>query len=176
MTRPNWLSEWPVYEVHEDQIAEHGGAPGIRDPGLADIALAPPLNAFAYGVEDIFDLAALYAAGIVKPPPSSMATIGRALSSPNFSSTQMAGRSIPRMTTSSLAFSCAQEENGMSGTKLRGFAKTRLQGHAEPRDSPCRRVDGLWTDFQGHFTTGGMLERMLSTLPPVFRPKVVPRS
>jgi hypothetical protein len=68
MTRPNWLSERPVYEVHEDQIAEHGGAPGIRDPGLADIALARPLNAFAYGVEDIFDLAALYAAGIVKPP------------------------------------------------------------------------------------------------------------
>jgi death-on-curing protein len=36
---------------------------------LADIALARPLNAFAYGVEDIFDLAALYAAGIVKNHP-----------------------------------------------------------------------------------------------------------
>jgi death-on-curing protein len=69
MTRPNWLPEWLVCEVHEDQIAEHGGAPGMRDPGLADIALAPPLNAFAYGVEDIFDLAALYAAGTVKNHP-----------------------------------------------------------------------------------------------------------
>lgn len=29
---------------------------------------------------------------------------------------------------------------------------------------------------QGHFATGGMLERMLSTLPPVFSPNVVPRS
>ncbi len=28
----------------------------------------------------------------------------------------------------------------------------------------------------GHFTTGGMLERIELTLPPVFRPKVVPRS
>lgn len=28
----------------------------------------------------------------------------------------------------------------------------------------------------GHFTTGGMEDRMLSTLPPVLRPKIVPRS
>lgn len=29
---------------------------------------------------------------------------------------------------------------------------------------------------QGHFTLGGMDERIESTLPPVFRPKIVPRS
>jgi len=29
---------------------------------------------------------------------------------------------------------------------------------------------------QGHFTIGGMELRIESTLPPVFRPKVVPRS
>ncbi|MBA3068475.1 MAG: type II toxin-antitoxin system death-on-curing family toxin [Hyphomonas sp.] len=69
MTRPKWLPEWLVYEVHEDQIAEHGGAAGVRDAGLLDSALARPLNAFAYGVEDIFDLAALYAAGVVKNHP-----------------------------------------------------------------------------------------------------------
>jgi hypothetical protein len=28
----------------------------------------------------------------------------------------------------------------------------------------------------GHFTTGGMEERIESTLPPVFSPKIVPRS
>ena len=69
MTRPKWLPEWLVYEVHEDQIAEHGGAAGVRDAGLLESALARPLNAFAYGVEDIFDLAALYAAGVVKNHP-----------------------------------------------------------------------------------------------------------
>ena len=37
--------------------------------GLLESALARPLNAFAYGVEDIFDLAALYAAGVVKNHP-----------------------------------------------------------------------------------------------------------
>jgi death on curing protein len=69
MTRPKWLPEWLVYEVHEDQIAEHGGAAGVRDAGLLESALARPLNAFAYGVEDIFDLAALYAEGVVKNHP-----------------------------------------------------------------------------------------------------------
>jgi hypothetical protein len=29
---------------------------------------------------------------------------------------------------------------------------------------------------QGHFTMGGMEERIDSTLPPVFKPKIVPRS
>jgi len=69
MTRPKWLPEWLVYEVHEDQIAEHGGAAGVGDAGLLESALTRPLNAFAYGVEDIFDLAALCAAGVVKNHP-----------------------------------------------------------------------------------------------------------
>lgn len=69
MTRPSWLPEWLVYEVHDAQIAENGGAAGVRDAGLLESALARPLNAFAYGVEDIVDLAALYAAGIMKNHP-----------------------------------------------------------------------------------------------------------
>ena len=69
MTRPKWLPEWLVFEVHDNQIAEHGGASGVRDAGLLASALARPLNAFAYGVEDIFDLAALYAAGVEKNHP-----------------------------------------------------------------------------------------------------------
>ena len=69
MTRPVWLPEWLVLEVHDAQLAEHGGAEGARDAGLLDSALARPLNAYAYGVEDLFDLAALYAAGVVKNHP-----------------------------------------------------------------------------------------------------------
>ena len=38
----------------------------------------------------------------------------------------------------------------------------------------CRYSSGLAT--YGHFTTGGMEDRMEFTLPPVFSPKVVPRS
>lgn len=32
------------------------------------------------------------------------------------------------------------------------------------------------TNYQGHFATGGIELRMLSTFPPVFSPNVVPRS
>ncbi len=69
MTRPVWLPEWLVYEMHEAQIDEHGGAAGVRDAGLLESALARPLNAFAYGVEDLCELASLYATGIVKNHP-----------------------------------------------------------------------------------------------------------
>lgn len=34
----------------------------------------------------------------------------------------------------------------------------------------------FWAVRYGHFTTGGIEERIEVTLPPVFRPKVVPRS
>jgi hypothetical protein len=35
-------------------------------------------------------------------------------------------------------------------------------------------VDGAW--LHGHLTVGGMDDRIEATLPPVFRPKMVPRS
>ena len=92
MTRPNWLPEWLVYEVHEAQIAEHGGAAGVRDAGLLESALARPLNAFAYGVEDIFDLAALWRTGVVKNHPSWTGTNEQASFCRNFSSMRTAGR------------------------------------------------------------------------------------
>ena len=35
-----WLSKRAVLAIHAEQLAEHGGAPGIRDEGLLDSALA----------------------------------------------------------------------------------------------------------------------------------------
>ena len=69
MSRRVWLPYWLVLELHHAQIAEHGGAAGIRDEGLLESALARPVNAHAYGVEDVCDLAALYAAGIIRNHP-----------------------------------------------------------------------------------------------------------
>jgi hypothetical protein len=37
-------------------------------------------------------------------------------------------------------------------------------------------ICGHWRRRQGHFTTGGIDDRIDSTLPPVFNPNVVPRS
>jgi death on curing protein len=66
MLEPEWLSLNTVLAVHDAQIAEHGGLPGIKDQGLLEAALDRPKNRFAYGAPDIATLAACYAYGISK--------------------------------------------------------------------------------------------------------------
>lgn len=58
-----------VEALHAEQLRLHGGAPGIRDPGMLESALARPLQKEAYGDPDISDLAAAYLFGIVKNHP-----------------------------------------------------------------------------------------------------------
>ena len=69
MTQPKWLPLNFILEIHSAQIAEHGGADGIRDEGLLESALSRPLNAFNYGVDDLCELAALYGCGIIQNHP-----------------------------------------------------------------------------------------------------------
>jgi death on curing protein len=64
-----WLSRDTVLAIHEEQLAEHGGAMGIRDDGLLESALARPLNRAGYGNPDTAELAALYALGIARNHP-----------------------------------------------------------------------------------------------------------
>jgi death-on-curing protein len=64
-----WLSKRALLAAHDEQLAEHGGATGIRDEGLLDSALARPLNLVAYGEPDAFELAAAYGFGIAKNHP-----------------------------------------------------------------------------------------------------------
>lgn len=70
MTEPFWLTRLAVEIIHDEQLAEHGGAPGLRDPGLLESALARPRNLFGYeGEADPCALAAAYAAGLVRNHP-----------------------------------------------------------------------------------------------------------
>jgi death-on-curing protein len=64
-----WLSKQTVLAIHDEQLAEHGGAVGVRDEGLLESALARPLNYASYGEPDIAELAAMYALGTVRNPP-----------------------------------------------------------------------------------------------------------
>lgn len=64
-----WLLEGVVIAMHGEQIAEHGGSPGIRDAALLSSALARPQNQAVYGEPSIFDLAAVYAFGIIRNHP-----------------------------------------------------------------------------------------------------------
>ncbi|MYE83624.1 MAG: type II toxin-antitoxin system death-on-curing family toxin [Gammaproteobacteria bacterium] len=53
-----------ILAIHDRQIAEHGGAEGIRDLGAVESALARPGNLTAYGQPDVADLAASLAFGL----------------------------------------------------------------------------------------------------------------
>ena len=66
---PNWLSKTVVLAMHERLLADHGGSPGLRDAGLLDSALARARQVYAYGKPDTWDLAAAYAAGIIRNHP-----------------------------------------------------------------------------------------------------------
>jgi death-on-curing protein len=66
---PVWVSRAVVLALHDEQLAEHGGAPGLRDEGLLDSALVRPQNLFAYGTPSLAELAASYAFGLVQNHP-----------------------------------------------------------------------------------------------------------
>ncbi len=64
-----WLLDEVVIAIHDEQIALHGGIPGIRDDGLLSSALARPKQKANYGDSSVFDLAAAYAYNIIRNHP-----------------------------------------------------------------------------------------------------------
>ena len=64
----DWLTTADVLAIHDQLIAEHGGADGIRDVTLLESALSRPQQLSAYGQPkpDMAALAAAYAFGIAK--------------------------------------------------------------------------------------------------------------
>ena len=69
MKTPIWLSKAAVLALHDELLAEHGGAAGIRDETLLDSALGKPHNIFVYGRPNLFVLATAYISGIVRNHP-----------------------------------------------------------------------------------------------------------
>jgi death-on-curing protein len=64
-----WIDPVVLHAVHDEQLAEHGGAAGTRDPGLLESALARAQHIAAYGEPDAADLAAAYGYGIARNHP-----------------------------------------------------------------------------------------------------------
>ena len=65
----HWIDKQALLLLHDESLAEHGGASGLRDEGLFDSALARPLNLQAYGEPDFADLAAAYGFGLTQNHP-----------------------------------------------------------------------------------------------------------
>jgi len=70
MSTFRFLDREIILAIHEMQLAEHGGAVGIRDEGLLESALARPVNRATYEQDtDAAALAAAYAFGLAKNHP-----------------------------------------------------------------------------------------------------------
>ena len=66
---PRWISLRAALAIHEAHMSRFGGAPGIRDLGLLESALARARNLFQYEKPGLAKLASAYAAGIVRNHP-----------------------------------------------------------------------------------------------------------
>lgn len=71
MKQPKWLTRDAIEIIHHEQLAEHGGLPGLKDENALEAALARPQHKFAYGEDDLFVLAAAYLFGLARNHPFS---------------------------------------------------------------------------------------------------------
>ncbi|MFL6417409.1 MAG: type II toxin-antitoxin system death-on-curing family toxin [Bryobacteraceae bacterium] len=67
MIEPKWVSRRALEILHGKSLAMFGGAPGLRDSGLLDSALARPQQVLAYAESP--SLAAAYTVGICRNHP-----------------------------------------------------------------------------------------------------------
>jgi len=61
-----WIDAAVALAVHDEGLAEHGGASGVRDAGAFQSAMARPINLAGYGAPDAAALAAAYAFGLAR--------------------------------------------------------------------------------------------------------------
>jgi death-on-curing protein len=67
---PRWIAKKALLLLHEESLAQFGGARGLRDDGLLESALARPRNLHTYNPKSsIAELAASYTFGLVKNHP-----------------------------------------------------------------------------------------------------------
>lgn len=64
-----WIEQAVLVAVHDEQLAEHGGPPGVRDAGLLESALARPRQRASYGEPYAAELAASLGFGIARNHP-----------------------------------------------------------------------------------------------------------
>jgi len=71
LTEPIWINLRVIQAIHDRQINEHGGLPGLRDEGLLLSALSRSETAFHYSdpKPDVAELAAAYGFGLAKSHP-----------------------------------------------------------------------------------------------------------
>lgn len=69
MSEPLWLTRPIIEAIHDEQLAIHGGASGLRDEGMLESALDRPRNKWSYEQAGLPELAAAYAYGMARNRP-----------------------------------------------------------------------------------------------------------
>ncbi len=69
MSEPIWLTRQIIVAIHDEQLAIHGGASGLRDEGMLESALDRPKNKWSYENAGLEELAAAYAFAIARNHP-----------------------------------------------------------------------------------------------------------
>ena len=69
MSEPIWLTRQIIVAIHDEQLAIHGGASGLRDQGMLESTLDRPRNKWAYENAELLELAAAYAFAIAGNHP-----------------------------------------------------------------------------------------------------------
>jgi death-on-curing protein len=69
MKEPYWLTAAECLALHDMMLSQYGGIAGVRDENLMESALAKPRQLFTYGKPSLAEMAAAYAAGIVRNHP-----------------------------------------------------------------------------------------------------------
>ena len=67
--RWTWIQPAVLQAAHDEQLAEHGGPPGLRDATLLESALARAQHLEVYGQPDAAALAAAYGFGLARNHP-----------------------------------------------------------------------------------------------------------
>lgn len=66
MSTWRWIDKQLLVMLHDESLAMHGGASGVRDEALFDSALNRAPNLAHYGNPDYAELAAAYGVGLAK--------------------------------------------------------------------------------------------------------------
>lgn len=69
MSEPLWLTRPIIEAIHDEQLAIHGGASGLRDQGMLESALDRPRNKWSCEQAELPELAAAYAYGMARNHP-----------------------------------------------------------------------------------------------------------
>ena len=69
MKEPCWLTREECLALHDMMLSHYGGMAGVRVENLLESALARPQQLFHYRSPEMAELAAAYAAGIIKNHP-----------------------------------------------------------------------------------------------------------